>query len=132
MLFAILTVLALCLTAISLWKRSIVLSMGAATSWTVLGLLFLTNPGILGSHTLSDGWMQLLGMLLVLMAVGCLLWYISGIGKTHITMTNSRGQSWTMWSKPPTGPVKSRSVQVRESHRARLQGIVDRHTSRRR
>lgn len=125
-LFIGLIVLALGVTAASFWRRSIVLSMGAALSWTALGLLLLNSSTILGPYTLGDDWVQVLSLLLFSMAAGCLLYYISGIGKTKITMADSKGRSWEMWGKLPKEVVSSRSQAVRERHKERLRAVRER------
>jgi len=122
-LFISLIVLALGATGLSFWRRSIVLSMGAAMGWTTLGLLLLTTTVILGQYLISEGWVRVLAFLFFSMAVGCLLWFVSGIGKTKITMTNIKGQSWQMWGKPPKQGVIPRSKQVKERHKERLAAI---------
>lgn len=122
-LFIGLIVLALGVTGLSFARRSIVLSMGAAVGWLVLGTLLVTTPTILGPYDLTDGWVQVLVFLPFMMSVGCLLWFVSGIGKTKVTMTDTTGRTWGMWERPPVEKVSSRSQQVREKHKSRLRSI---------
>ena len=129
-MFIGLIVLALGTTATSFWKRNIVLSMGAALSWTSLGILLITSSTLLGPYSLGDGWVQVLSLLLFSMAAGCLLYFISGIGKTRITMTDASGKSWGMWGKPPSGEIGTRSQLVRANHKKRLSAARDRRNTR--
>lgn len=122
-LFISLIVLALGLTATSFWRRGIVLSMGAGLSWLTLGILLISAPGILGDYNLGDDWVLILTFLLFSMAAGCLLWFITGIGKTRVTMTDASGRSWGMWQKPPGKEVLSRSRIVKEERKDRLRAI---------
>ena len=118
----------LVVTLISLWKRSIVFSMSAALGWVALGIVLLTIPNLLGPYTLiDDPWFQVIAYLFFLMAAGCLLWYIGGIGKTKITMKDARGNTYQMWGKPDKGPTMSRSQKVKEAHRERLRKISRRY-----
>jgi len=117
----------LVVTLISLWKRSIVFSMSAALGWVALGIVLLTVPNLLGPYTLIDPWFQVIAYLFFLMAAGCLLWYIGGIGKAKMTMKDARGSTYQMWGKPDKGPIMSRSQKVKETHRARLRDIRNRH-----
>lgn len=118
-LFIGLILLTLGVTATSFWRRSIVLTMGASLGWLSLGMLFVTNSVILGQFSLSEVWMQTLAFLLFSMVFGCLLWYIAGIGKTSITITDGK-RTWAMWERPPKEAVKSRATLVKERHRERL------------
>jgi len=124
MLIALL-VLALGATGLSFWKRNIVLTMCASLSWLALGLLLVRSPTSLNLDTLDVTSLQVLGFLFFSAAAGCLLWFISGIGKTRVTMTNTKGQTWGMWAKPPAGNSISRSQMVKEAHKARVRGATN-------
>lgn len=126
MLLIGLVLLMLGLTALSIWRRGIVFSMAAAVGWTAVGVLMLTDTDlILEVATLDEGWAQILAFLPFLMAFGSMTWYIGGIGRTKITMTDSRGKSWEMWGKQPKEEGVSRSLAAKIRHRERLKGAVD-------
>lgn len=115
-----LAIVVLGLTALSFFKRAILLSLGASIGWLALGVLLITAPDVTHLGTLDETWVQVLAILFFVMATGCLLWYIAGIGKTRITITDTAGRSWSMWGAPPKEATPNRSQLVKERHRARL------------
>jgi len=125
-LFIGLIILTLGLTALSFWRRSIVLSVGATIGWAAMGILMITSPGLIPGLDPSEGWTQVMVYLPFVMAVGCLLYYISGIGKVKLTQTDPKsGKSWSAYGRPPTETKPSRSQQVKSSYRDRIRGIVE-------
>jgi len=125
MLAVFLGVIALGVTGLSFWKRFILLTIGASLSWVVLGILLLIGPELLGLPTISESWVQVLAYLFFAMAAGCILWFISGIGKVKFTKTDSKaGLSWSGYGRPPTEQKPSRSSTVKSSYRDRLRKVI--------
>jgi len=119
--------LALGVSGLFLWKRNIVFAMGAALSWLAIGLLLLLNPEILGLPSISTYWTQMLAYLFFMMAAGCLLWYISGIGKVKLTQTDPKsGVSWTAYGRTPKPTTSSRSSTVKARRREALRAVTRR------
>lgn len=112
--------IALGLTFVSLFRRNIVFSIAASLGWLSLGLILVTDPELINITSLEEGWVTVLAYLFFMMSAGCLLHYISGIGKTKITMTDIKGRSWQMWGKPPTEVSPSRSNLAKDRHKERL------------
>lgn len=112
--------LAFGLTFLSMWRRFIVFNLGAAIAWLAFGIALITDPHILGDYSPDDLWFNVVVYVPFLISAGVLLWYIAGIGKTSITMTNLKGQTWKMWAKPPKGASIPRDALVKERHKERL------------
>lgn len=126
MLAMFLVVLALGVSGLFLWRRNIVFAIGASLSWLAIGLLQLLNPEMLGLPSLASPWAQILAYLFFIMAAGCLLWYISGIGKVKLTQTDTKtGKTWTEYGRLPTEQKPSKSQQVKSSHRDRIRGVIE-------
>jgi hypothetical protein len=125
MLAIFLGIIALGVTGLSFWRRFIVLTIGSSLSWLALGILLLVDPGFLGLPTLSEAWVQVLAFLFFAMTAGCILWFISGIGKVKFTKTDHKaGMSWSDYGKPPPDKKPSRSSVVKSSYRDRLRKVI--------
>lgn len=118
-------ILALGLTGLSFWKRSIVFALGSSLSWVAVGIILLVSPGTIGFPAISESWVQVLAYLFFLMAAGCLIWYIAGIGKIKITRTDTdAGRAWVEYGKPPVEQKPSRSQRVKEGYRDRIRNAI--------
>ena len=116
-------VIALGVTGLSFWRRNIVLAVGSALAWLVLGVLVVTAPDLIGITDLSDNWVQILTFLFFAMAIGCFLWYISGIGKVKITQTDKGGKSWSEYGKTPKEAKPTRSSIVKTERLEKLRRL---------
>lgn len=112
--------LALGITGLSFWRRALILTMGASLSWLALGILLLADASLLGLPSVGESWVQIVAYLFFVMTVGCILWYISGLGKVKITQTDTKGRSWVEEGKVPKRETEPRAQKVKTSHRDRL------------
>ena len=123
MIVLLLAFLAVMITALSLWRRSIIFSIAAGANWLALGVLVGITPAILGAYTLADDWLLVLVILFFAMSAGCLLYYIGGIGKVKLMKKNKSGEMWEVFTKPPMEEVETRSRRVKSKRKEKLRSL---------
>jgi|SRR3972149_767055 len=147
-IFVGLVTLASLLTIVLLISRTVLFGIGAGVSWLVLGILFVTGQLVreVSSSSISEvsgnvtatvttlttspilegNLNSLLSYLFISMAFGCLIYYLTGLGKTKVTMTDGK-KTWNMWDKPPKELTRTRAQLVRDNYKARLGSLRSRH-----
>lgn len=116
----------LVLTLLELKFHFLPIALAASASWLVPGFLLLTSPTTIGIGTMDEGYVQVLGFVLILLVFVPIGHFLMMMGKEEITVTDGK-KTYRMWGKRPEEKVESRSTRVKRERKGKLQSIRARH-----